>query len=70
MGSTILAIFLEIIVEMKNYSFPITEAYDDFTIKVSKVSIATYKDETLAGVPNQVHDFGLNLAPNYGWMDV
>ena len=55
---------------MKNYSFPITEAYDDFTIKVSKVSIATYKDKTLAGVPNQVHDFGLNLAPNYGWMDV
>ena len=54
---------------MKNYSFPITEANDDFMIMISKVSIATSKDETLVGVPNQVHDFGLNLAPNYGWMD-
>ena len=55
---------------MKNYSFPITEANDDFTIMISKVSIATSKEKTLVGVPNQVHDFGLNLAPNYGWMDV
>ena len=35
---------------MKNYSFPITEANDDFTIMISKVFIETYKDDTLAGV--------------------
>ena len=51
-------------VEMKNYSFHIIEAYDDFMINISKVSIKTYKDETLSGVMNQLHDFGLNLTPN------
>ena len=33
-------------------------------VKVSKISIETYKDKTLSDVPNQVQTFRLNLALN------